>query len=362
MDVFADKKIILYGFGYCGMIAAELFHNDKKEIALFFDKDRQKTGMEYEEIKVEYPHEIENSDEYIVVICILKKGRLYNDIKNYLSELKFTHIVHIYDLREAPKLFEKQNLVLCPDREKVEVSLEHYKRLHDALGDLESKETLDTILEFMIKDVDVEFYHHPIDKQYFAYDIYRNIPHEVIIDCGAFKGDEIRNYEKYSKYPFDKYIAIEADGAYKEYIEREKALSRNSEVDILCPMAVSDACSILKIKNYGNTNSVIREDGERSVQAETLDELCKGISVTFIKIDVEGYERKAIRGARNLIAKNLPVIAVAAYHREEDFYVLYDMIRDISDQYRFYLRSYMNMQETVLYAVPPKRLVTDRVE
>lgn len=61
-----------------------------------------------------------------------------------------------------------------------------------------------------------------------------------------------------------------------------------------------------------------------------------------------------------MIREQRPVVAVAAYHRERDFYELYELLRDLYEGYHFYLRSYMNIQETVLYAVPPWRLVKEK--
>lgn len=41
---------------------------------------------------------------------------------------------------------------------------------------------------------------------------------------------------------------------------------------------------------------------------------------TLIKIDVEGYEQNVLNGAESMIKAYQPVLAVAIYHKERDFW------------------------------------------
>lgn len=50
----------------------------------------------------------------------------------------------------------------------------------------------------------------------------------------------------------------------------------------------------------------------------TLDTVFKDKKIDFIKMDIEGAERKALRGAKQLVESNMPKMAVCAYHNEED--------------------------------------------
>jgi len=73
---------------------------------------------------------------------------------------------------------------------------------------------------------------------------------------------------------------------------------------------------------------------------------------TFIKMDIEGAEKEALIGSQNIIRHAKPKLAICAYHKPEDIYVLPQTILRIREDYRFALRQYMaGGHETVLYAV-----------
>ncbi|MCL1983378.1 MAG: FkbM family methyltransferase, partial [Clostridiales bacterium] len=73
---------------------------------------------------------------------------------------------------------------------------------------------------------------------------------------------------------------------------------------------------------------------------------------TYIKMDIEGAELMALKGAENIIRSHKPKLAISAYHKPEDVYTLPMLIRSYRNDYKFYLRHYTNsLNETVLYAV-----------
>ena len=110
------------------------------------------------------------------------------------------------------------------------------------------------------------------------------------------------------------------------------------------------------MRNYDGSNSVIREDGEEEAPCTALDSFKEKLHPTILKIDVEGWESRLLSGAEEMIRRDRPVIAVAVYHRERDLWEIPLKLKELVPEYRFYLRSYLNVAETVLYAVPPERL------
>ncbi len=74
--------------------------------------------------------------------------------------------------------------------------------------------------------------------------------------------------------------------------------------------------------------------------------------VTFIKLDVEGAELEALKGARDTIIREHPKLAICVYHKKEDIWEIPEYILSLSKEYRLYIRHYhWNPSETVLYAV-----------
>jgi FkbM family methyltransferase len=80
--------------------------------------------------------------------------------------------------------------------------------------------------------------------------------------------------------------------------------------------------------------------------------------VDFIKMDIEGAELDALKGAAETIRRFRPRLAISIYHRPEDYYTIREFIRKLHPRYRFYLDNYtISDGETVLYATcdRPKR-------
>ena len=357
---FSENKIILYGAGYCGAMFAELLQEKEINIECFFDRNPQKAGKKIMDIIVKEPCEMEMADEYTVVVCLLKKGETYKSIKESLEQLGYVNVIHVYDLREDKDLFKNQNLIISPDIEKVKLNAKKYEWLKTMLEDEESKETLQAILNYMLEGGEFALQSHSLEEQYFAYDVYQKIENEVVIDCGAFKGDVMEIF-LHKNPQFVKYVAIEPDFHYHGALEEKRNLCEKDKIEII-PLALSNQEEMLKMTNYANEDSVVKENGKIEVRATTLDSLAEKLPVTILKIDVEGYEQKVLEGAKIIIKKYLPVIAVATYHKEEDFYEICEKIHQLSKEYSFYLRSYMNLQETVLYAVPRWRSIGGKLE
>ena len=61
-------------------------------------------------------------------------------------------------------------------------------------------------------------------------------------------------------------------------------------------------------------------------------------SVDFIKLDVEGAELEILKGAKTSIARYKPILAISAYHKLDDFWVLMNFIKSIRPDYEFALR------------------------
>ena len=78
-----------------------------------------------------------------------------------------------------------------------------------------------------------------------------------------------------------------------------------------------------------------------------------GERADFIKMDIEGAELYALKGARNTIETYHPILAICVYHRREDLITIPEYIRTLYEGYKFYIRAYsLYSTELVLYAVP----------
>ena len=93
--------------------------------------------------------------------------------------------------------------------------------------------------------------------------------------------------------------------------------------------------------------------GESSAHVVPLDDILANQRVSFIKMDIEGAEPHALRGARNLIATQKPKLAICVYHHISHLWEIPAYIRQLVPDHRLFLRHYTNLEyETVCYAVP----------
>jgi FkbM family methyltransferase len=91
------------------------------------------------------------------------------------------------------------------------------------------------------------------------------------------------------------------------------------------------------------------------VQTISIDNyvVSKGLNrVDFIKLDIEGAELAALKGANQTLNDFKPKLAIALYHRTEDFYSIPKYLEGLNLGYKFYLsHSTIHEEETVLFAI-----------
>ncbi|NOU92724.1 FkbM family methyltransferase [Paenibacillus sp. LMG 31456] len=74
--------------------------------------------------------------------------------------------------------------------------------------------------------------------------------------------------------------------------------------------------------------------------------------IDFIKMDIEGGELSALKGAKESLKAFRPKLAITIYHQISDFENIARYINDLNLGYRFYLGHYtIYAQETVLFAI-----------
>ena len=79
------------------------------------------------------------------------------------------------------------------------------------------------------------------------------------------------------------------------------------------------------VLNSGMSSLAIERGGEDvEVALTTIDQLVSDLRlprVDYIKLDIEGAEREALRGARRTLANHRPRILLESYHRHDDLEV-----------------------------------------
>ena len=93
---------------------------------------------------------------------------------------------------------------------------------------------------------------------------------------------------------------------------------------------------------------------EAGLPTRTIDGLVSSRKIEridFIKLDIEGSELMALRGAESSLKRWHPKLAISLYHRPEDFFAIPLWLDSLECGYRFFLDHYtIHQEETVLYA------------
>jgi FkbM family methyltransferase len=143
-------------------------------------------------------------------------------------------------------------------------------------------------------------------------------PDTVALDVGASLGLWTVQLGKIAASRGASLWAFEPNPANTAWIRRNVALNDLAETVTVCEMGLGDTAesSILVGSEYGVGNGAIalksRESTEKHpripITLARLDDIELGAPVSFIKIDVEGYEAAFLRGAAQLIERDRPVI------------------------------------------------------
>jgi len=187
--------------------------------------------------------------------------------------------------------------------------------------------------------------------QYFSKDYYHSdIDKECYVDIGAFVGDSILDFMN----ACPNYCTIRAYEPDPVNYERLKGLRDNQSIRnlSLSSAAVGDHNGRVSFRINGNMGShVVNNDNSKNdVAMVRLDDDIKG-PVTFIKMDIEGGECSALKGAEELIKINKPKLAVCLYHRPFDIFDIPFYLRRLVNRYHFCIRQHKRaFSDLVLYA------------
>ena len=183
------------------------------------------------------------------------------------------------------------------------------------------------------------------DEQYIPADLPRWAEPMRFIDCGAFDGDTIE-VMLHNGYDIGAVAAFEPDpDNYAKLVRRHADLHA-----VFLPCGVSSTAGLTRFDGGRGTSSRIGESGETVIQCVGIDDCLPSFAPTLIKMDIEGAEPAALRGAERTLRRHRPGLAVALYHRPEHLWEIPLWLAECKLGYRMYLRGHLyNGYELILY-------------
>ncbi len=190
--------------------------------------------------------------------------------------------------------------------------------------------------------------------EYFLEEFWRSAKDgkEVFIDGGGYTGDTIEEFIKWTKGNYQRVYSFEPQKD-KNQIIRDSLWKWGEGKVRLYEYGLWSCRTSLSFQNGDNMYSGKIVDQEKEgcvIETVALDELIDE-RVTFLKMDIEGAEAEAIKGAKNIIQKDKPKLAICIYHKPNDLWEIPLMIHELVPEYKMYIRHMgIRCYGTILYA------------
>ena len=237
---------------------------------------------------------------------------------------------------------------------KQNFDISKYNDIFQNLEDLESKRTLENIINFRLTQdlTHMKFY---TDRQFYQYfEPFLRLNDETFVDIGGFDGFTSELFSKL--YPkFSKILFFEPNDLNLN-IAKNRLLANIDKVEFY-QIGLGLIKERLRFSQSGSA-SYVNYDGENIVEIDSLDNILNNYQVNelsnlYIKMDIEGWEMNALRGAEKIIREYSPKLAVCVYHKPNDFVEIFNYIKEINPSYKVYIRHYTEgLDETVMYFIP----------
>lgn len=353
-----SKEIVIYGHGNLGGELRKGLENAGWPVRYFIDAN-QPTNLADKVLNLQDANRYLTPDA-LIIVAIYDLYLEYASIQEALKEKGFKNVWNILDLRVWPELFQAGHFHSALSWEIDTIPAEQVQEAYGILEDAASRQVYEELLRYFITDT-MSFSLCPCEQQYMPDGVYQPGSDEHIVDCGAYNGDTMRAF--YSALGgWQSYTAIEPD---RDNLEKLCGSAQRdlpaclSERTRAVQAAVSDEAGTAVFCAKGSTSSHISTElaGQmQSVPIVKLDDIIQG-PVSLIKMDVEGFELRALQGAEGLILANQPLLAICGYHQQSDLWQIPLYMKKICPDYHIFLRNYVGMIEYVFYAVPENRVL-----
>ena len=285
--------------------------------------------------------------EYLVVIGVMNP---HVDVEAMKSELNASGWNNVLNFSEYAKLMldEKSINVCMLDPKEFRKHRNEFYNLKSKLADSKSVATLESFTLF-IETLDEREFPEITGTPYFPDDIPR-WPEELrFIDCGAYDGDTVREAVG-AGYIVKQAFCFEPDPTNF----RKLTLNVSDLESVFClPLGVDEKTVMKSFSSQQSTGSRLVDHGESWIQCVALDDFMAGFEPNLIKMDIEGGELSALRGATKLLKRYRPNLAISVYHKTNDIWQIPKLIIETLGPCELYLRRHSRtIADTVLYVLP----------
>jgi len=353
----AAKSIVLFGAGHLGRFTLAGLRENRIEPLCFADNGPGRWNTTIDGLQVLPPDDAVR--EFGESACFVVTIYNASSVREQLRRMKCPRVIATHPLFwKYPDTFIPSSWIDLPH-----TLLQQADRIRTCYGLLEDEQSKRELCEQVrwrwSLDYNCLSAPLPAFQTYFPPDLIRPLQQEVFVDCGAFDGDSIRAFLHYTQRRFRHIYGFEPDPEnYRRLTEFVEGLPAECgrKMTVL-PYAAGDRNATTRFQMESSAGSRLETSADTEVECRRLDDLLADAAPTHIKMDIEGAEPAAIRGAAGLLDTARPAMSVCTYHRNEHLWEIPLLIKSLAPDYRIYLRRYAeDCWETVCYAIPRERL------
>ena len=308
-EQFKGKRVFIYGAGVYGKWVFEKLYQDNIPVTAFLDINVKGTLFDLPEYKAD---EYTWNKEGIVIAAIVKPYAVRQEIFQFIKDCGFESVVDAQSIRCHSVNYD-EGLVVKDMADAIDLFQDKHSR------EINRKNTIAHLrrdYSDCIESID--------SVQYFPDDI--PMDYDRVIDCGGYTGDTA---ELFIEKGATDVCVFEPDKVVFKKLSENLCVYRQPSL-FMFPLAVSDIID----------NSIV-----------TIDSVVRNLAPTFIKMDIEGDELRALKGAKNTIKRYAPDLAICVYHRINHIWDIPLLLDSWNLGYKFHLKCHNSYtMETVLYA------------
>lgn len=341
-DIDQYHSIVLFGAG--GVCQECIEYVGESYIRAIFDHDEKKWGTKIKGIEVLSPdtewEKFVDADTAIIISTNI-----------YVREIAESILKEHPETTEA-QLFSNVNnsTTLCRYKpEEISHHINQILKVRDMFADEASKEYYMDFVKACATMNPLGFICNPCCTKLHCYDtdicdIGVN-GSKVIFDCGAYNGDTAKLFMQENESECEIYCIEPVNGNYHSLVrwiqeedlknihaihagvgkERKTEKIYSTEEETMWGSFYSD--------RLGEKSTLLMNE----VQIETIDYLAKDVQVDYIKMDIEGAEMEALRGARRVIQEDMPQMLISGYHKISDLWEIPEYVLSLNPNYKMFL-------------------------
>lgn len=366
-NMISGGRNVLYGAGNTGKKVCEILKDYGIDILAFLDDDVLKHGNKIFGKPVisreKLSDVIQQAGEINVILSSIYTAASEAKLKEFLPKVHLYNAYPLY-LEYAGKEDYADLLSLLQSRDEWMDKMGNLSKIFNDEKSLKIVSAVECTAHTYWNEgiVDIQWLQktESQEEHYFIKEVQSALGQDsIIVDCGAFTGDMLGQLSCL-QIPYKTLYAFEAnpdvysillDNIHKNNLEN-KVKSFMSGVWSEAGVQYFQSASPLATSGKIVSGEV---DRLQKINVDKLDNIINE-KIDLLKMDIEGAELPALKGAETLMLTSRPILAISVYHSLDDFVDIPLYLQALLADYSFFLKHHSSgIGETVLYGIPKER-------